>query len=181
SRAAPAPAGAGPHRRHRHPPPHGHGCDPVHWHRAAPAPWTPAYRYPAPGHGGGRELLGSLLGGAAGGVLGAQVGGGSGRVAAIVGGTVLGVLAGGGVGRSLDQLDRWRLGQTLESLPTRESAAWRDPDRDRTYVVTPTATYRAPDGRYCREYQATATIAGAAQQVYGTACRQPDGSWEIVD
>ncbi|MDX2074243.1 MAG: hypothetical protein SFX19_07775 [Alphaproteobacteria bacterium] len=36
------------------------------------------------------------------------------------------------------------------------------------------------DGRYCREYQAVSRIGGAKQQTYGTACLQPDGSWEII-
>jgi hypothetical protein len=35
-------------------------------------------------------------------------------------------------------------------------------------------------GRYCREFQQTVTIGGKTQQAYGTACRQPDGSWEVV-
>lgn len=34
---------------------------------------------------------------------------------------------------------------------------------------------------YCREYQTTARINGALQKTYGTACRQPDGSWRIVN
>lgn len=36
------------------------------------------------------------------------------------------------------------------------------------------------DGRYCREYQNTSRVGGTLQQTYGTACMQPDGSWEIV-
>ena len=35
--------------------------------------------------------------------------------------------------------------------------------------------------QYCREYTKTVTIGGRQQQAYGTACYQPDGSWEIVD
>ena len=35
-------------------------------------------------------------------------------------------------------------------------------------------------GRYCREFQQAVTIGGKSQQAYGTACRQPDGSWEVV-
>ena len=34
-------------------------------------------------------------------------------------------------------------------------------------------------GDYCREYQQTLTIAGKTQKGYGTACLQPDGSWEL--
>lgn len=35
-------------------------------------------------------------------------------------------------------------------------------------------------GRYCREYQTTVVINGQSQPSYGTACRQPDGTWQIV-
>ncbi|MBE0617447.1 MAG: hypothetical protein IH608_05920, partial [Proteobacteria bacterium] len=59
------------------------------------------------------------------------------------------------------------------------SVAWQNPDTRTAYEVTPLATYQEGD-RYCREYTATARIAGEPQQIYGTACRQPDGSWELV-
>lgn len=36
------------------------------------------------------------------------------------------------------------------------------------------------DEPYCREYTKQAKIGGKMQEVYGTACMQPDGSWEIV-
>lgn len=36
------------------------------------------------------------------------------------------------------------------------------------------------DNRYCREYQSVSTIGGIRRQTYGTACMQPDGSWEII-
>ena len=32
---------------------------------------------------------------------------------------------------------------------------------------------------YCREYYTDAGVNGQTQQVYGTACMQPDGSWQI--
>lgn len=41
--------------------------------------------------------------------------------------------------------------------------------------------FRGPDGRYCREYQTTVTIAGTGQLGYGTACLEPDGSWRVVN
>ena len=50
-----------------------------------------------------------------------------------------------------------------------------------TVVATPnSAPYVGPNGQTCREYQSTATVGGAQQQTYGTACLQPDGSWRIV-
>lgn len=40
---------------------------------------------------------------------------------------------------------------------------------------------RTLDGMYCREFQQTVIIGGRAEEAYGTACMQPDGSWMIVD
>lgn len=34
--------------------------------------------------------------------------------------------------------------------------------------------------QYCREYQSKARVGGQWQDTYGTACYQPDGSWQIV-
>jgi hypothetical protein len=33
---------------------------------------------------------------------------------------------------------------------------------------------------YCRPYKQTLSIAGETQVGYGTACLQPDGSWELM-
>ncbi len=46
------------------------------------------------------------------------------------------------------------------------------------YAPPPPMAY-APQGE-CREYQSTTTIAGQPESVVGTACRQPDGTWRIV-
>ena len=35
-------------------------------------------------------------------------------------------------------------------------------------------------GRYCREFQQQVTIGGRTERAYGTACQQPDGSWQVV-
>lgn len=34
--------------------------------------------------------------------------------------------------------------------------------------------------RYCREFTRDVKIGGKHEQAYGIACRQPDGSWQIV-
>jgi surface antigen len=44
--------------------------------------------------------------------------------------------------------------------------------------VTPVRTYQA-GGTYCREFQSNVTIDGKPDKAYGTACRQPDGSWKV--
>jgi hypothetical protein len=48
------------------------------------------------------------------------------------------------------------------------------------YAPPPAAAYAAPQGE-CREYTSTTTIAGQPQNMVGTACRQPDGTWRIVN
>ncbi|WP_213301475.1 hypothetical protein [Paraburkholderia sacchari] len=46
--------------------------------------------------------------------------------------------------------------------------------------TTPVASQQAADIPVCREVTGTADIDGTPQQVSGLACRQPDGSWRIV-
>jgi hypothetical protein len=38
----------------------------------------------------------------------------------------------------------------------------------------------ASTGQTCREYRTTATIDGKPQEVHGTACLQPDGTWQFL-
>ena len=54
-----------------------------------------------------------------------------------------------------------------------------------TQAPSITYTSRRPwtdaSGRQCREYQTTRDIQGRATKVYGTACRDPDGQWRIIN
>jgi len=47
-------------------------------------------------------------------------------------------------------------------------------------VAVPSVAGPAPSG-YCRQYRGDATVDGASQPFYGTACLQPDGRWHIVN
>lgn len=129
---------------------------------------------------GPREQTGVLVGGAAGGVLGSQIGSGRGRTAATVLGAIIGASVGGSIGERLDESDRRRMGYSLENNRTGATTRWHNPDTGRDYAVTPTGTYDS-GGRPCREYTMDAEIGGRMEKVYGTACRQPDGSWKVVD
>jgi surface antigen len=71
--------------------------------------------------------------------------------------------------------------RALETLPPGQSLPWRNPESGNSGTVTPKAYYKADNGGYCREFQQTITVGGQTQQGYGTACRQPDGSWKIVN
>jgi surface antigen len=107
------------------------------------------------------------------------VGQGSGRTAATVIGTLIGATIGGNVGRSMDQTDRLKTAQALETVSTGRSSTWRNPDTGAQYTVTPTRTRQTAEGP-CREYTVDATVAGRPERVYGQACRQQDGSWRVA-
>ncbi|SMF16387.1 Surface antigen [Tistlia consotensis] len=129
---------------------------------------------------GDNQLVGQILGGALGGLAGAQIGSGNGKLAATAGGAVLGLLVGGEIGRSFDAADAACAQYALEAGDTGRTVTWRDPDDGVGYRLTPTRTFRRGDG-YCREYTGTASVGGRIQRTYGTACRQPDGSWRLVN
>jgi len=122
------------------------------------------------------EQAGMIIGGALGGLLGNQVGQGSGRTAAIIVGTLAGAAIGGSVGQSMDQTDRLKAAHSLETVRTGVPSSWRNPDTGNQYSVTPTRTYESSQGP-CREYTLDARVGGRPETVYGTACRQTDGTW----
>lgn len=131
---------------------------------------------------GPKATMGALGGAAAGGLLGAAI---SGEPEAIAAGVILGGLLGGAVGDALDANDRRYAAETayrsFEYSRTGRSSTWRNPDSGHSGSVTPTYTYQTPSGEYCREYQQTIIVGGRERRGYGTACRQPDGSWQIVN
>ncbi len=127
-----------------------------------------------------KEQQGTVIGAVAGGVLGTQIGEGSGKLAATIAGTLLGGFIGGNIGREMDENDRYRAGQVLENTPTNQSSTWQNPDSGTSYSVTPTRTYYE-GSQPCREYTTDAWIDGRKETIYGTACRQPDGTWKTAN
>jgi surface antigen len=132
----------------------------------------------AAGCAGPKATVGGLGGAAAGGAIGGAVGGAEG---VILGGLV-GGLFGAAVGTALDQRDRELATRTaaysLEHMPSGRTNTWRNPDTGHRGSFTPLRTYERR-GTYCREFQQTIVIDGQPRRAYGTACRQPDGAWEI--
>lgn len=129
---------------------------------------------------GPNEQGAMIIGGVLGGLLGKQVGGGRGRTVATIVGTIVGAQIGGNIGRSMDETDQLKTAHSLETVRTGVPTTWRNPDTQNRYTVTPTRTYEAGTGP-CREYTVDAVIGGKVEQVYGKACRQPDGSWKTVN
>lgn len=126
-----------------------------------------------------QEQSGAVLGGVAGAAAGSAVGGGSGRAVAIILGALVGSTVGANIGRHMDEQDRIRTAEAMEYNPSGYSSKWHNPDTQTQYTVTPTRTYASGEGP-CREFTMDAEVGGKSQQVYGTACRQADGSWKIV-
>lgn len=131
-----------------------------------------------------KQQTGTVLGALGGAAAGSQFGGGMGRVGSIAIGTLLGGALGSSIGASLDRTDMNYYNRTsqntLESTPTGHTNAWQNPDSGVSGTITPTRTYNA-SGNYCREYTQTITVGGKKEQSRGNACRQPDGTWRVIE
>jgi surface antigen len=123
---------------------------------------------------------GVVTGAVVGGLLGNQIGHGRGRTAATILGALAGAYIGGSIGASMDEQDRYRANQALESYPDHQASAWQNPNTGNSYTVTPTSTYDTASGP-CREYTTEAIIGGKPETIYGKACRQADGTWQAVN
>ncbi|MEZ5690866.1 MAG: RT0821/Lpp0805 family surface protein [Rickettsiales bacterium] len=148
------------------------------------------------GYGGSRGVLqggnnvnkqdiGTLAGAIGGGVIGHNIGGGAGQTAATIAGTLLGAAIGNSVGSSLDRADihAYNLAsqRALETSPSGQALPWKNSETGTHGAITPSNYYQNSSGQYCREYNQVIIVAGKRQTGYGTACREPDGSWKIVE
>ena len=122
-----------------------------------------------------KQGAGTALGAVAGGVIGSAFGKGDGQFAAILLGAAAGAFIGNSIGASLDKADQayyTKSGMsTFESTPSGHTTNWKNPDSGNHGSFTPTKTYQSSSRQYCREF---------TQKGYGTACRNPDGTWKIV-
>lgn len=132
---------------------------------------------------GPKQTGGTIIGAGVGALAGSAIGKGRGKLAAVAIGTLAGALIGSDIGKSLDRADRLAMARTsqraLEKNKAGQASSWTNPDTGNKGTVQPTKTFQTASGQYCREYQQTVTIGGKTQNAYGTACRQPDGTWKI--
>ena len=129
------------------------------------------------------QAIGTAGGAAAGGLIGSQIGSGTGNLVATGAGVFIGALLGSHVGKSLDPADRNRAGGAFNqatTAPIGETVEWNNPDSGNRGTVTPVREGRTNDGRLCREYRTTVYVEGQYEEGRGTACRNSDGTWEVV-
>ena len=124
--------------------------------------------------------VGTLSGAALGGLVGSQFGKGGGQALAIGAGIFAGALIGGAIGKNMDETDKLKMNHALEANAVGQPAYWTNTKTNSTYTVVPEKNVTVDSNPYCREYRTTAIIAGKKQQMYGTACRQPDGTWKMM-
>lgn len=135
-----------------------------------------------------REVVGTLLGGILGGVIGNQFGHGRGRTAA----TVFGVILGGIAGREISR-NNWCNDRRADAYYYNNAYydAFDEPDYGRRYewnnrysgnrgYVEPTGETSYQGNDDCRQFTQVIYIDGRQEEATGIACRQPNGSWRIV-
>jgi len=133
-----------------------------------------------------KQGIGAVLGGVTGAVVGGEIGGhGTGKNVGIAAGAILGAMAGSAIGKALDERDRLLLAQAqqnaFEYSRSGQRTTWQNPDTGHGGYVVPQPAYQQDNGQYCREYTQEITVGGRTEEGYGTACRQPDGSWKIMN
>lgn len=136
-----------------------------------------------PNGGVSNENVGTVAGGVLGGFLGSQFGEGGGKTAAAIGGALLGAWAGKQVAKGMTAQDnRYHedAAYKASTAPVGETINWYNPDSGHSGSITPVRVGQTSTGAYCREFQQTVTIDGQTERAYGTACQQPDGTWQIM-
>lgn len=127
-----------------------------------------------------RKVIGAILGGAIGGVIGAQIGDGASRRIAVLVGAAAGTLIGSHIGRQMDEADRACVGEALEKAGDNRTVAWASGDGSTTYRVKPLA--RNPDtDPACRMFELQASTVAESSTSKAQACRDPDGSWRVIE
>lgn len=123
--------------------------------------------------------VGQILGGVVGAAAGSQVGEGSGQTVATIAGALIGAVIGERIGARMEDDDRQYTALALEENRTGETASWENPDTGNEFSVTPVETYER-SGRPCREFEFRVETDEGSDVQERTACRQSDGTWEVV-
>jgi surface antigen len=124
-------------------------------------------------------VLGALGGAAAGYAIG------DGKWWAVGAGALVGGVVGNQIGAYLDERDRQQAyssaNYALNNNADGQTTTWSNPQKGTGGYTTPTSTYQSASGGTCRTYQTGVTANGQSQSGTGQACRQPDGTWKLVN
>jgi len=94
-------------------------------------------------------------------------------------GAAAGPLVAGEIQSGMTPVDNGCVGLTLEYAQNSQPVAWKNPGNGAQYQVKPVRGYQAPNGLNCREYTTAATLTGRSQRIDDTACRLPNGLWQL--
>ena len=132
-----------------------------------------------------KQTIGTLLGAGAGALLGSNIGGGKGKLAAVAIGALGGAYLGSEIGKSLDYVDRLKAGEAEQTALEKNRAGvatkWHNPDSGNSGKVTPKPAVQLASGEFCREYEHEIVVDGRSEIAKGTACRQPNGKWRVIN
>ena len=98
-------------------------------------------------------------------------------------GLFIGALIGTELGRYMNDVDQMRAREAnmrARSSPIGTQITWNNPQSSNAGSIIATRDGYSESGKYCREFYQTVIIGGRTEDAYGVACRQPDGSWHIV-
>lgn len=134
-----------------------------------------------------KQMIGTGLGGAAGGFGGSMIGrkGSMMNTIATIGGTLIGGYVGSEIGASLDKADKLAAGQALNAAQPGQQVSWTNQETGKKVIFTPgPQTTQTPQGAapgsQCRTWQSQVIAKdGSMQQGSGTSCKQADGSWSL--
>lgn len=131
------------------------------------------------------EQVGTIVGAIGGALLGSRVGRGNVRTLGAVAGGIAGAWAGGRLGRMFDERDRQMQKQAAESAldgPVGKAVSWSNPESGNSGSVKAVdQSTRPADGATCRTFeQSVKTKDGRIATEQGTACRAPDGTWQVA-
>jgi len=155
-----------------------------------------AQRHDAGHHNSGSSCdsdvaVGTGVGAIVGGIIGHQFGKGSGNAAATIGGVILGGIAGNAIAKDAcrdKNHDAYYYNNayydSFNDPDEGQQYGWNNPYTNNSGSVTAGETY---DEGYngnpgpCREFTQQVFIDGQPETATGIACRQPDGTWRIVN
>ena len=135
------------------------------------------------GCSGSNRNIGTATGTIVGGIVGNQFGSGKGKTAA----AIIGALAGGVIGRGVgDRIDKRNQQlalnaeyNALENGRSGNPVRWEGNNGIHGEVV-PQQTYQV-GSQNCRRYSHKVYIDGQPSTAGGTACRNPDGTWSLLN